>query len=118
MKEIDKGTRLTNYLIDLFIIFILSIIVIVIFQANDAISYIFYAVMFAYYCIFEGMSGQTLGKLVTKTKVVGKNGEKPPLTKIFFRSFLRLIPFDALSYLFGSEQGIHDTYSRTQLTKK
>jgi uncharacterized RDD family membrane protein YckC len=118
MKEIDKATRLTNYLIDLFAIFILSTMVIAVFQANDSISYIFYAMMFAYYSIFEGISGQTLGKLVTKTKVVGKNGEKPPMTKIFVCSFWRLIPFDALSYMFGSELGIHDKYSSTQLTKK
>ncbi len=78
----------------------------------------FYFVMFFYYLTFEAYNGQTIGKRITKTEVVNKYGTKPSLLKIIFRSFLRLIPIDSLSYLFGSEQGFHDKLSSTRLVKK
>ncbi|WP_349663302.1 RDD family protein [Cellulophaga lytica] len=43
---------------------------------------------------------KTIGKFVTKTKVVKMNGEKPTDGDIMTRTFCRLIPFDRLSFLF------------------
>jgi uncharacterized RDD family membrane protein YckC len=74
--------------------------------------------MFLYNFSFEIYNGQTLGKYITKTKVVYKDGSKPSFLNLFMRSILRLIPIDALSYLFGSEQGFHDKLSSTRLVKK
>ena len=73
--------------------------------------------MFFYYLIFEAITGKTLGKMVTKTRVVSKDGAKPTFIKIVIRSLCRLIPFDAFSYLFGSELGMHDLFSSTKLLK-
>ena len=78
----------------------------------------FYAVTFLYYFSFELFSGQTPGKMVTKTTVVKKNGVKANFINIMIRSFCRLIPFDSLSYLFGTENGFHDVCSSTRLIKK
>ncbi len=56
--------------------------------------------------------------MITKTKVVHKNGGKASFLKILMRSFWRLIPFDSISYLFGTEVGMHDKLSATRLVKR
>ena len=116
MKKIDKGTRLLNYLVDLFIIYIFWAMVFTMIGSEYNSATIFYAVMFFYYFILELSFGQTIGKLVSKTKVVHKNGGKAGFMKILLRSFWRLIPIDAFSYLFGTEIGMHDALSSTRLT--
>ncbi len=117
MKQIDKGIRASNYLVDLMVIYPVWF-VFILFIGNakyDMISLFF--LMGLYYCVFEYFFNQTLGKMVTNTKVVMKNGEKPTLLAIFMRSVLRLFPLDALSYLCGTELGIHDLLSSTKLVK-
>lgn len=72
---------------------------------------------YLYYFILELTIGQTIGKMITKTKVVNTdNREKPNSTRIFTRTISRLIPIDFLSYLFSSN-GIHDILSKTELKK-
>jgi uncharacterized RDD family membrane protein YckC len=117
MKNIDKGTRLANYLIDFLVIYVLWFIVILISQRYHFEYLILYIIMFLYYLIFEAATGKTLGKMVTKTRVVSKDGTKPNFLKILIRSASRIIPFDAFSYLFGSELGMHDLFSSTKLIK-
>lgn len=73
--------------------------------------------MFFYYLISESLFQKTIGKIITKTHVVDKTGNKPKFRLILMRSFLRIIPIDGLSYLFGSEQGFHDKLSFTRLIK-
>lgn len=118
MRNIDKGTRLANYLIDLFSIYVIWFLLGLILQFYGSQYFLFYFIMFTYYLIFEATTGQTLGKMFTKTEVVLKNGSKPTFLKIFIRSFWRIIPFDAFSYLFGSELGMHDLLSSTKLSIK
>lgn len=116
--KIDKGTRLTNYVIDLISIYVILLLSILILQPNESVLYRFYFIMFTYYLVFEAITGQTLGKIFTKTKVVAKDGSKPSFLKIFMRSFWRIIPLDSFSYLFGSENGMHDLLSSTRLIRK
>jgi uncharacterized RDD family membrane protein YckC len=52
-----------------------------------------------YFMIMELLTGKTIGKLLTSTVVVDRFGNKPQNSDIIKRSFARLIPFDALSYL-------------------
>nr|WP_321235128.1 RDD family protein [uncultured Psychroserpens sp.] len=118
MKNIDKASRLANYIIDMLVIYV-AFIVFTIIEDNYYVNYFaFYCIMFAYYFLFEMTTSQTFGKMITKTKVVSKDGSKPQFLRIFIRSLSRLIPFDMLSYLFGSEIGMHDVVSRTKLVKK
>ena len=114
----DKSIRLTNYIIDILMVTFISIGFVLIIDALDAFRVSFYAIMFLYYLSFEAYNGQTIGKRITNTKVVNKDGTKPSFVAIIFRSFLRLIPIDPLSYLFGSEQGFHDKIASTRLVKK
>jgi uncharacterized RDD family membrane protein YckC len=66
----------------------------------------------------EGLTGRTLGKLVTGTMVVDENGNKPEFSRIIGRTFCRLIPFDALSFLGEEHSGWHDTISKTKVIKR
>jgi len=114
---IDKGLRLTNYLIDLVIIYVLWTISYIILPDIASDFLVFYILMFFYYFLLELIFQQTVGKMVTKTKVVNKNDTKASVLQLGIRSSLRLIPIDAFSYLFGTERGFHDILSSTRLVK-
>ena len=70
-----------------------------------------------YFIICESLFGRTLGKLITGTKVVDARGNKPSIGKIVGRSFARMIPFDAFSYLGATTRGWHDSLSGTYVVK-
>ena len=114
----DKGIRATNYLIDFSIIIILWIGITIVFRNSNTEVSDFYFLMFLYYLILELFFRQTIGKMITKTIVVKKDGKRANFLNILIRSFLRLIPIDNISYLFGTERGFHDVLSSTKLIKK
>lgn len=117
MNEVNKGTRIINYGIDLTIITIVSGIFS--FLLSTINYYVIYFIVYlAYYLIFELSTGQTIGKIATNTIVMDMNNQKPSTGKIIYRTLLRLNPFDAYSYLFGQEQGGHDLISKTRLRNK
>lgn len=66
-----------------------------------------------YYFIFESLTFRSLGKYVTKTKVIMINGSAPTPKDILIRSLCRIIPFDALSFLGAKGKGWHDKISKT-----
>lgn len=79
----------------------------------------FYFILKSSYLIFfEGIFGQSLGKMITKTKVVDENGDKPTLEKITTRTLCRFIPFEAFSFLVPNPIGWHDSLSRTRVVMK
>ena len=118
MENIDKGVRATNYLIDMIIISLVWIGTETYFPNFMDSGLFFYILFFLYYFILEITFKQTLGKMITKTSVVKKNGSRANFLNILMRSTWRLIPFDAISYLFGTERGFHDRLSTTKLIKK
>jgi uncharacterized RDD family membrane protein YckC len=112
----NKGLRVINYAIDTLAITILSTL----FNAFTLNNWPFQVYVFTYllyYCLFETLLGQTLGKLLTKTKVVDTSNKRPSLIRVLARSVLRLNPLDVSSYLFGGSQGTHDTLSGTKLIR-
>jgi|TARA_B110000495_G_scaffold192416_1_gene196529 uncharacterized RDD family membrane protein YckC len=115
-----KRTRLYNFLIDSIIFFIIVIVFSILLKEyveRQNLKYLMILLYYLYYFILELTIGQTIGKMVTKTRVVNSNNsEKPNFTKIFIRTISRLIPIDFLSYLFSSN-GIHDILSKTELKK-
>ena len=70
-----------------------------------------------YYLPQEAIFGRTLAKLITKTKVVGLNGEKVTFLKALGRTLCRFIPFEAFTFLGGNGQphGIHDKLPKTKV---
>ena len=69
-----------------------------------------------YYLLAEYKFQRTLGKVLTKTKVVSLTGDKPTLKQIIFRTLSRSIPFEYFSYL-ATVEGIHDKLSKTRVVK-
>lgn len=65
-----------------------------------------------YFTLSEHYTGKTIGKILTHTKVIGRQGEKPSFQRILLRSVCRLIPFDNICVLFD-KNGWHDSFSKT-----
>jgi uncharacterized RDD family membrane protein YckC len=70
-----------------------------------------------YYTTLEAVTGRTVGKLITGTQVVDKDGKLPALGVIFRRSLSRIVPFEAFSFL-GNARGWHDTWTDTWVVEK
>lgn len=115
-----KRTRLFNFLIDSSIFFTLVIICSLLLKdyvIKEHLKYFLIICYYLYYFLFEMLGGQTIGKMITKTKVIDSNSDNHPSPfKIFVRTLSRLIPFDVLSYLFKSK-GLHDFLSKTTTIK-
>lgn len=113
-----KRIRLFNFLFDSGIFFVFAIFISLIFHdviERKLLSYLLIITYYLYYFLFELFMGQTIGKMVTKTKVIyTKDGGNPKFINILLRTLLRLIPFDFLSFLFSSK-GIHDLFSKTEV---
>ena len=124
---VGSGIRFVNFLIDFIVWFILAFIISIVIgifvQPTDQVflTLFGYVLMFgtfiAYYAIMEIKFQKTVGKFVTKTKVVKMNGEKPTDGDIMTRTFCRLIPFDRISFLFV-KNGFHDYLSKTKVVKE
>ena len=71
--------------------------------------------MFGYYLLFETLTGRTLGKLITRTKVIADTGGKPNFMKVLGRTASRLVPFEAFSFL--GDNGWHDSWSGTRVVR-
>jgi uncharacterized RDD family membrane protein YckC len=125
-KKVSSLTRLLNFVIDsiafLIVFAILGFVIGLLYNTNNQFiiqlsAYILLAVaFFGYYIFMEYKYQKTIGKLITKTKVLRVDGEKAQLGDIVARTFCRLIPFDRLSYLFTSN-GFHDRLSDTTVKK-
>ncbi len=121
MQVAEKSLRFVNLIIDIIAILAIDFGIAIIFyyfnpdlaDENDlTLDVIGYIIYILYYFFFEFTSGRTIGKLVTKTVVVDQFGMKPTTGKILGRTFARIIPFDALTFLFSSG-GLHDNISKT-----
>lgn len=67
-----------------------------------------------FYMICESLlRGRTVGKFITKTKVIMEDGERPKVSDIILRSLCRIIPFEGFSFLGEKGRGWHDSMSDT-----
>lgn len=125
-NSVHAGFRLIQVAADMLVWLVLAIVAVVLldhllptmghFMIN-ALAYSAMAGLFlGYYFTLEYFFQRTLGKLLTGTKVVDRNGGKPTGKVILVRTLARLIPVDFLSYLFV-KNGIHDVLSRTKVVK-
>ena len=126
VQRVDKGAvgsgiRFLNFVIDLvawFVIVFVLILPVVYFGVTQTwFGYVIGLFSFVgYFALMEIKFQKTIGKFVTKTKVVKLDGGKPENSDIISRTFCRLIPFDRISFLFG-KNGIHDFLSKTKVIK-
>jgi uncharacterized RDD family membrane protein YckC len=129
--DASKAKRFANYLLDIIAFYLIIIILAVIAgivlgltgnaemaisrEENKIVEYIAGAILILlYYIISETLTGRTIGKLITGTKVITVTGERPGFSSILKRSFCRLIPFEPFSFL-GDGPGWHDSASDTRV---
>ncbi|WP_298139659.1 RDD family protein [Flavobacterium sp.] len=123
-SEVSTASRIVNFIVDLvsfwIIFFVIAMLINIIFTIdlnNDLLIWgILLLAFFMYYIIMEFKFQKTIGKFITKTKVVNLYGKKPSLNDIIIRTCCRLIPFDRVSFLF-TKNGFHDKISNTTVIK-
>ena len=128
LEEAGRGKRVANFLIDYVALFIILIFVFsavsitspnILLEMQTGIgNFIGFLAYFLYYIISEwGLKGRTIGKYITKTKVVmTETGETPDFNTILRRSLSRLVPFEPFSFL-GSRDGWHDRWTGTSVVE-
>ncbi len=119
------GQRFSNMLIDTVMYLIFSMIVGVILgvlgfyeslkEMNDTLFGLI--LMTVYFLPQEAIWGRTIGKLVTKTKVVSIDGKNVTFLKALGRTVCRIIPFEAFTFLGGDghPHGLHDKLPKTKV---
>ena len=120
-SKVNLGIRFLNFVIDSVIWLIVLFILTYPLNPTDTTQYyigfvILFGTFISYYSILEIKFQKSIGKFITKTKVVTIEGEKPSTSDIFRRTLCRLIPFDWVSFLF-SKNGFHDKFSDTIVIK-
>ncbi|HFS68121.1 MAG TPA: RDD family protein [Flavobacteriia bacterium] len=122
----SQGQRLANMFIDFIIYYIFIILISMVLAIilgliggvellNSIVDSTFfnllvtYGSILLYFILFEYFLQKTVGKYISKTIVVNKFGEQPKLSQIVGRTFARMIPFDAFSFLGANARGWHDT---------
>lgn len=123
-EEATKAQRFVNYLVDTVVVIILSIFVGFFFgwasgpedEAEAMLNILFLGIWVLYYTLFEKLTGKSLGKLITRTRVLTTEDHELTWGHAIGRSLCRFIPFDALSFLFG-HNGWHDSISQTRVVK-
>lgn len=69
-----------------------------------------------YYFSLEVLTGRTLGKLITGTRVVDEHGNKPSARAVFIRTLCRYVPFEPFSVL-ADGSGWHDEWSHARVVR-
>lgn len=119
-NKVSSFKRIVNYLIDLAIVIILIYVLgnffeILHYGRLTTFGFLsFFISYFMYYVFMEYCFQRTVGKFITKTKVVTKEGEKPELYTIIIRTVCRFIPYDSYSYVY-TDKGFHDYSSDTSV---
>jgi len=125
MTQVDKGIRAGNFIIDILVLaviivlaaYLISLVYPQIVDSNSpAFDVLASTMFFLYYFLLEFFTGKTIGKMLTKTVVVDKKGNKPKILNLIARSLIRLIPIEGFSFIFGPT-GLHDLISGTRVIK-
>lgn len=120
-QNAGQGRRFINFLIDYYIVsWSLSFLAGYLFPYADETALWVISLLFIilYFFLFETFTGKTLGKLITRTKVLNLLDEKPSAGQVLIRTFCRFIPFDVFSYLSSRPIGWHDSISKTYVAEK
>jgi len=119
LVDADAGKRFLNLIIDIGVIIFLIVIFNKIIYHHSIFSYfglfkiLDLAVVFAYFYGLENSIGQTVGKMITKTKVVNLEGGKPTTQQMLVRTFSRIIPLEPVLLIGG--KWLHDSLSQTRV---
>jgi uncharacterized RDD family membrane protein YckC len=106
-----QGTRLANAVLDNLFQVMMATMVALLMRDPAWI----YGAFFLYHLLFEAIFYKTPAKWITRTRVVTKHGRRPRFMQLLGRTFVRYIPFEALSFLGRKASGWHDTWSGTRV---
>jgi uncharacterized RDD family membrane protein YckC len=107
------GLRISAALVDLAVLFVLSIVLSVVtgeatiedgnvsFYLNNAGLGLFLALVILYYFAPEAAFGRTLGKLLLGVRVVDRDGSRPSVWAVAVRTALRVVDWLPVLYLAG-----------------
>jgi uncharacterized RDD family membrane protein YckC len=125
------GIRFVSLLIDSIILGIIDVVlgsILGVFSGSPDNAWwwwiLSFMIMLAYFTYLEGTRGQSIGKMVTKIKVVREDGGKIDMNQAFTRNILRII--DGLfAYLVGAiliwrsknKQRLGDSIGKTVVVK-
>jgi uncharacterized RDD family membrane protein YckC len=124
MKNVGDGTRILNFLVDGFLVFLLSYAAFkywnfyVVYWHFKTINFWWFVglVLFVYYSFFEIIWARTPGKWASSSKVVDRDGKKPTVLQILGRSVLRLIVIDFFFNAFWGKP-LHDKLTSTEVVE-
>lgn len=80
---------------------------------NYRFSFLYSAISVVYYGLFESYFQRTPGKFITVTRVIRFDHNTPTEWNILFRSLLRQIPLEVISFIGPLPVGLHDSLSKT-----
>lgn len=136
LEPATVGQRFANYIIDLIVFYVVmfgfGVIMVILsllaghsvdnfgdetFTGNLLMDYlIVYALYAIYYTFSEGASrGRSIGKLITRTKVVREDGSEISWGDALKRSVCRAIPFEQFTAFGGYP--LHDRIPKTKVIK-
>lgn len=122
--------RLINLIIDSMVVQLIYLLIILIigsviidkensFEQSTIIEFnntLYFLILYVfYYFIFEGLTGRTIGKYITRTRVVTDSGNKLPFGKVLIRSIVRLFFIEVISFFTTNPVGWHDRLSGTKV---
>lgn len=131
LTGVSRSRRFANFIFDIFFQWILAFFIIAIAavtlgvdKATDMalqtaagpLDAVLYSAYFLYFFVSELVLGRTLGKYITKTRVVSSDGSSPGAKSILIRTLVRAIPIDPLTVFFSNDRNIrgwHDSWSGT-----
>ena len=124
IKNVGDGTRIFNFLIDGFLVFLLSFAVFkywnfyVINWHFKPINFWWFiaVILFLYYSFFEIVWARTPGKWFSGSKVINQQGNHPSAFQVLGRSFLRLIVIDFFFNAFWGKP-LHDKLTKTEVVE-
>jgi uncharacterized RDD family membrane protein YckC len=120
------GQRVLNYVIDVVVFYIIVflllipvnyVMVINIEHLLAVIYLLLFIVFFGYYTLMEGAKGKTVGKMITKTKVLTASGDPITYGQAFLRTLCRIVPFEFISVFLDSSMW-HDKWVGTMVVKE
>ncbi|WP_317928608.1 RDD family protein [Halioxenophilus sp. WMMB6] len=123
----SRWLRFANYVIDYIGFIVLSFFIglATAFFGDEALAHLEQipdilfgvAIMMIYYLPLEALTGRTLGKWITGTKVVNAEGGQASFGQVMGRTLCRFIPFEAFSFFSNSRRGWHDSIPKTFVVK-
>ena len=119
---ISKITKLTGFVIDASILGSVILLIrqfphLMPYNKDNTTNAVILSFVLFYFPLLEYFYGKTIGKVVTKSSVVRKDGRKITFFQAIVRAFFRLVPANFILSLGKKPTSFHDRLSGTMVVK-